>query len=126
VSRQERLGSQWVPVLVQAALARIGEQRAQAREQRPSAPVESASRAERLARLCEREAGWWSVLGRWSSRQHEVPLVLTRAAFEVAAFKTARAEFWCGIAADWRRRAAGQPVCAVIGCGCGALCGVAA
>jgi hypothetical protein len=113
-------------VLAQAALSRIGEQRLWVTEQRPDTAGEWASRAERLAQLWELEARWMRVLCRWVWRQRAVPAVLGDAAFAAAEFQSERAEFWRGIAVDWRRRAAGQPVCAVIGCGCGGECGVAA
>jgi cytochrome d ubiquinol oxidase subunit I len=41
-----------------------------------------------------------------------------RPATMFAAMVQVRALFWRESAADWRRRAAGEPVCQVIGCGC--------
>lgn len=89
--------------------------------------AERAVRCERLAALFEREARWWTVLDRWTYlSQREVPNVYGLAAMVAAGMAQDRARFYTGMAADWRRHAAGQPVCGVIGCGCGGVCGVAA
>jgi hypothetical protein len=120
-------GSGWVPALAHEALSRLIAQRHAVSTQRPVSDTDWAVRADRLAVLCEREACWLDVLGRWVWRQQDtVPVVLGRAAFDAAEFRRQRAAFWREIATDWRRRAAGQPVCDVLGCGCGGTCGVSA
>jgi hypothetical protein len=116
-----------VPALAEAALSRLVLQRHGVSIQRPQSYADWAVRAERLAVLCEREACWLAVLARWVWRQHgEVPMVLGRAAFDAAEFRRQKAAFWREIAADWRRRVAGQPVCGVVGCSCDGECGVSA
>jgi hypothetical protein len=126
----EATGSAWVPVLAEAALSRLVVQRHAVSIQRPGSDVDRAARAERLAVLCEREAHWLEVLGRWVWRQRDarpaVPPVLAWASFEAADCRREKAAFWREIAADWRRRVATRPVCAVIGCGCDGECEVPA
>jgi hypothetical protein len=123
----EAVGGAWVPVLAEAALSRLVVQRHAVSLRRPRSDADWAVRAERLALLCEREACWLDVLARWVCRQDgEVPLVLGRAAFDAAEFRRQKAVFWRELAADWRRRVAGRPVCGVIGCGCDGECEVSA
>jgi hypothetical protein len=117
----------WVPILADAALHRLIMERLAVSSRRTSGPGEMAARAERLAVLCERESAWMGVLARWVWRRYgEVPVVLARAAFEAGELRHQQAQFWRNSAADWRQREAGQPVCSVIGCGCGGICEVSA
>jgi hypothetical protein len=118
----------WVPAIVLAGLRRCSEQRVAAMELPRRTNLDWAARAERLAELCDREARWWSVLATWTYRHGEVPVVYGRAVRESVVAKERRALSWRESAADWRRRAAGESVCEVIGCGCAGSdeCGVAA
>lgn len=94
---------------------------------KPAGHAERAVRCERLAALFEREARWWTVLDRWTYlSQREIPNVYGLAAMLAADVARDRARFYTGMANDWRQRVAGRPVCGVIGCGCGGVCGVAA
>ncbi|MGI8815069.1 MAG: hypothetical protein ACR2G2_07250 [Pseudonocardia sp.] len=117
----------WVPVMVEAGLRRCTEQRRTVSELDPRTHLEQAARADRVAALWEREARWWLVLQRWTySRRANVPLVYGRAVVQAGTEANRYVEFYRDIAADWRRMAAGEPVCGVIGCGCGGVCGVPA
>jgi hypothetical protein len=99
-------------------------------------PVTSAdartARSDRMADIAEREARWWMVLARWTYAQAYqpggVPLVFGRAVLRTIDDRTDRARMLRHAAADFRARAAGRPVCPVLGCGCGGSgeCGVAA
>ena len=118
-----------VPAMVTAGLGRCQIERKRISELTPRTHTGWAVRAERMAALCERESRWWTVLERWTYlAQCDVPRVFGRAAMHASDVSTRRAEFWRELASDWRRRAAGEPVCEVIGCGCAgsAGCGVAA
>jgi hypothetical protein len=108
----------WVPAIVLEGLRRCSEQRVTAMELPRRSNADWAARADRLAELCDREARWWSVLATWTYRQGDVPLIYRRAVLESVIDKRNRALSWRESAADWRRRAAGEPVCEVIGCGC--------
>ena len=117
----------WVPALAETAINRIVEDRLRLMLERPSTYDRKAIRAERLAVLCEREAAWWLVLARWVWRSYpDMPRAFAQAASQTAYGYSERAAFWRDSASDWRRREAGQPVCSVIGCGCGGTCEVAA
>lgn len=112
--------SGWVPRLVELTLERIKDERWALLSHRPSTPTEWAIRADRLAELCEREIGWWLVLARWTWRTPGADrAIMRRAAFEAAELRRQGAELWRGMATDWRARAAGEPVCSVVGRGCG-------
>jgi hypothetical protein len=121
----------WVPVLVQAGLRRCNEQRVLVSSMPVKSAGEWAARSERLAAIAGREARWWSVLATWTYRNNRsgpVPLVFGRAVLMAIEDREQRARLLGQMAADWRRREAGEPVCAVIGCGCGGAdeCEVAA
>jgi hypothetical protein len=112
----------WVPALVHAGLRRCDEQRALVSAMPVKSAGEWATRSERLARIAAREARWWSVLVTWTYRHSHrpggVPLVFGRALFIAIEDREQRARLLGQMAADWRRRDAGEPVCAVIGCSC--------
>lgn len=113
--------------MVAAGLNRCADELVKARRLPRRTYVESAVRAERLARLTLREARWWTVLDRWAfSGRSTVPTVFARAAMLAAASREEQATFWRESAADWRRRAAGEQLCGVVGCRCNGECGVAA
>lgn len=122
----------WVPALVQAGLQRCSDQRLVASQMPRISAVEWAARADRLARIADREARWWSVLARWTYSQpyrlDGVPLIFGRAVLKTIEEREQRAHLLRQMAKDWRHRAAGRPVCPVIGCDCGGTgeCGVAA
>jgi hypothetical protein len=116
----------WVPAIVLAGLQRCTDARVTAMEMPRRTNADWAARSERLAQLCDREARWWSVLATWTYRHGDVPLIYGRAVLESIATKERRALSWRESAADWRRRAAGELVCEVIGCGCAGGCEVAA
>jgi hypothetical protein len=113
----------WVPVLVQAGLRRCSEQRVLVSSMPVKSAGEWAARLERLAAVAGREARWWSVLATWTYRNSRrpggVPLVFGRALFIAIEDREQRARLLGQMATDWRRREAGELVCAVIGCGCG-------
>lgn len=118
----------WVPAAVGAAVVRCTRQRLSSLAVRGGSATEEAVRAERLAALCEREAGWWRVLERWLvEHPSELPLVFGRAVAQSVQVQSENARRWRSLAEDWRRLASGEPVCVVIGCGCGGsrVCGVA-
>lgn len=116
-----------VPAIVRAGLDRCRGERVRVSGSEPRTAAEWVVRAERLAVLSEREARWWTVLERWTFLgQTQIPTVYGRAAMRAASSEHEEARFWRDSAADWRRRAAGEPVCGVIGCGCGGVCGVPA
>jgi hypothetical protein len=118
-----------VPAMVAAGLGRCQVERKRIAELTQQSHMGWAVRAERMAALCERESRWWTVLERWTYlAQCDVPRVFGRAAMQASDHWARRAEFWRGLASDWRRRAAGESVCEVIGCGCAgsAGCGVTA
>ncbi|MBA2473808.1 MAG: hypothetical protein H0V41_16830 [Pseudonocardiales bacterium] len=117
---------QWVPTMVEAGLRRCTEVRRLVSVQEPKTHSEQAVRAERLVALWEREARWWLVLQRWTYSRADVPLVYGRALVQAGTEANRYVEFYRDIAADWRRMAAGEPVCGVVGCGCGGVCGVPA
>jgi hypothetical protein len=111
----------WVPVLVQAGLRRCDEQRMVVSAMPVISAGEWAARSERLAAIAGREARWWSVLATWTYRNNRsgsVPLVFGRAVLMAIEDREQRARLLGQMAADWRRREAGEPVCVVIGCGC--------
>jgi hypothetical protein len=113
--------------MVAAGLARCWREWSRVAESLPDSAASQAERAARLAVLCEREARWWEVLERWTyGPEGSVPLVFGRAVMAVSDARRDHSRFWDGLAGDWRRRAAGEPVCGVIGCGCGGVCGVSA
>jgi hypothetical protein len=115
--------------MVTAGLGRCQTERKRISELTPQTHTGWAVRAERMAVLCERESRWWTVLERWTYlAQCDVPRVFGRAAMQASDVWVRRAEFWRSLASDWRRRAAGERVCDVVGCGCGGTgeCGVAA
>jgi len=121
----------WVPVLVQAGLRRCNEQRVLASAMPVISAGDWAARSEKLAAIAGREARWWSVLATWTYRTNRspgVPLVFGRAVLMAIEDREQRARLLAQMASDWRRREAGQPVCDVIGCGCGGAgeCEVAA
>jgi hypothetical protein len=112
----------WVPALVQAGLRRCDEQRVLVSAMPVVSAGEWAARSERLAAIAGREARWWSVLATWTYRNNRsgsVPLVFGRALFMAIEDREQRARLLGQMATDWRRREAGEPVCDVIGCGCG-------
>ncbi|MDQ2709192.1 MAG: hypothetical protein M3Z25_16860 [Actinomycetota bacterium] len=116
-----------MPVMVEAGLRRCTEARRTVSDRDPRTHLEQAARADRLVALWEREARWWLVLERWTYlRRAEMPLVYGRAVVQARAEATRYAHLYRDLAADWRRMAAGEPVCGVIGCGCGGVCGVPA
>jgi hypothetical protein len=120
-------GYAWVPALAEAALARLIVARRTLSFSSPVSDADWVWRSERLAVLCEREAAWLDVLGRWAAQQQDgVPRVFGRAAFDAAQFRRQKAVFFRDLAEDGRRRLSGEPLCAVVGCGCGGTCGVAA
>ena len=126
-ARNGRVGAGWVPAMVDAGLGRCQRERTRLNDQRPATVWASAARAERMAVLFEREARWWTVLDRWTYLgQDEIPNVYGWAAMIAAEQCRRDARFYRDLASDLRRRAAGQPVCPVIGCGCGGVCGVSA
>ncbi len=126
-TKVDRQAARTVPQMVTAGLNRCTDARAVVGELRPTTHLGQAIRCERMAALAEREARWWTVLERWTYlSQWEVPTVYGRAAIVAANTARDRARLYSDLATDWRKRAAGQPVCDVIGCGCGGTCGVAA
>jgi hypothetical protein len=112
--------------LVTAELERIEEQRGQTLCLMVTEDSASAVRAERLAELCEGEAHWWRVLASHVAGETSLPLVYAQAADRSADSAERRALTWRELAGDYRRTAAGEPGCDVIGCGCGGRCGVLA
>lgn len=117
-----------VPTMVAAGLERCEVERRRVMGLRPGTHTERAARAQRLAVLFERSARWWNLLGRWSVRAGwgQVPAVFGDAVIIAAGRDSDQARFWRDMAGDWLRHAAGEPVCDVIGCGCGGVCGVSA
>jgi hypothetical protein len=60
------------------------------------------------------------VLERWLlSHPGEWPVVFERAVTQSVAVQSENGRRWRLLAKDWRRLASGEPVCLVIGCGCG-------
>jgi hypothetical protein len=116
-----QISTGWVPVLVQAGLRRCNEQRVLVSAMPVVSAGEWAARSERLSAIAGREARWWSVLATWTHRTSQpggVPLVFGRAVLMAIEDREQRARLLGQMAADWRRRDAGEPVCQVIGCGC--------
>jgi hypothetical protein len=122
----------WLPELVRAGLDRCADERARAPELPSGTAAEWAVRTERQAAIVAREGRWWAVLSRWAYRQAHRPggiaVVFARAAVMAVQDREQRARLLRDMAADWRRRAAGEPMCPVIGCGGGGTdeCEVAA
>ncbi|HZZ50848.1 MAG TPA: hypothetical protein VFE65_28495 [Pseudonocardia sp.] len=119
---------EWVPAMVDAGVMRCTRQRLSSLAVGGGTPIEEAARAERLARLCEREARWWRVLERWLlAHPDEWTVVFGRAVAHTVAVQAENAHRWRMLAGDWRRLVNGEPICLVIGCGCGGsdACGVA-
>jgi hypothetical protein len=126
-ARNGQVGAGWVPAIVDAGLGRCQRERTRLGAQRPTSDEALTVRAERMAVLFEREARWWTVLDRWTYLgQDEIPNVYGRAALIAAGESRRDARFYRDLACDFRRRVAGQPMCPVIGCGCGGVCGVSA
>lgn len=113
--------------MVQAGLCRCITEWDEANQLPHRTYLESATRAERLARIAQREVQWWAVMERWLyAGQGTVSLLFVRAVIAAGAEREQQAKFWQGSAADWQRRAAGEQLCGVIGCGCDGECGVSA
>lgn len=71
--------------------------------------TEQAQRAERLALISARRAGWWRVLARHCYRDRSVDTVHGLAAVIACETERGRARFWRETARDWRARAEGRP-----------------
>lgn len=76
---------------------------------RPATDAERAERAERLAMICARAAGWWRVLVVGTRCDPGVHTVFRHAAIAAECQERDRARFWRDLAADWRARAEQRP-----------------
>ncbi len=103
--------SGYVPAIVEAALCRWNAQYDQARDLPKRTDAEHATRAERLAVLCDRRARWWDVLAHWTyhGADPSPPVVFGHAAQGCASADRDTARFWRELAADWRARAEHRP-----------------
>ncbi len=101
----------YVPAIVDAALRRWDAQYDEARSLPKTTDAEHATRAARLAVLCERRARWWDVLATWTYHRADpsVPMVFGHAAQHCASKDRDSARFWRELAADWHARAVGEP-----------------
>jgi hypothetical protein len=120
VNRPQLVRSQvLVPEAVEAGLRRCARDERLAWEMPRRSNSEWAARADRLAEVCNRQAHWWAVLGRWAYAQDHLPDVLARAAVVASTSATEHARSWSEMAGDWRRRST-EGCCEVAGgCGCG-------
>lgn len=76
---------------------------------RPTTDAGRAERAEQLAMICARTAGWWRVLTTGTRGDSTVHRVYRHAAIAAECQERDRARFWRDLAADWRARAEQRP-----------------
>lgn len=92
-----------VPALVEQAMTRYDHAHGAARCLPHGSHLEEASRAERLAELCEHRAAWWGVLLRWSfTTDCQLPWIFGAAVIDAAKHEESSARFWREVAADER------------------------
>lgn len=75
----------------------------------PVNDLDRARRAEQLAMICARSAGWWRVLTTGTRGDLDLHPVYRRAAIAAECRERDQARFWRDTAADWRARAEQRP-----------------
>lgn len=98
-----------VPAHIGAAFDELREQYRHACALPHTTDTEHAERAERIAIVSARLAGWWGVLARWTYRGSGLDHLHGRAAFVARRAERDAARFWRDTAADWRARAERRP-----------------
>ncbi|GJF03669.1 hypothetical protein [Pseudonocardia sp. D17] len=97
-----------VTARVSAALTELIAQADALLSQHPEALLARADRADQLAMICARRAGWWRLLLTSAHRQ-TVPDLYRRAVIAAGFEQHDQARFWRDTAADWRAQATRQP-----------------
>lgn len=90
-----------VPALVEHAMTRYEHAHGAALCLPHGSHLEEATRADRLAELCEHRAAWWAVLLRWSfTADCRLPWIFGAAVIDAAKHEESSARFWREIATD--------------------------